>query len=202
MEKDEEENKLTKEELDGFMETLGESMENAHKEKVNKVFGDWIPKLLEANSYMDITNPEMFATVSVLNFDRMEDRLAKYALQKLDVTPNHKNYYKLLYVFIEYKKIERHLKSIYVKYEGGSCQTDKSRWLISAYTNYLITEVMPVRDEDESISYTQTKKGSMNEWMSFIEAIPLMVHGTNVDDYLKARLLLEKAYADEDLSVC
>lgn len=164
--------------LNGFMREAGQE----HAETVKDIVEEYGDRLM---------NPEHFSLYVTYKNDMMERVLMKTVLAKQQLdrerTYTSAQLYALSNVYTDYKFYESQIRSIIEDYEGHACCADKSRYLMKAYMDYIITGQLP--DFGERSDYRIPTLGSPKAWMNVLERCGHLQSG-QFDHYKEARDVL------------
>jgi hypothetical protein len=146
-------------------------------------------------------NPAFFEYLTNINTTLMDDlstieAMLIYPLKQLievslkgkygdDITSS------TLDIVLHWSFYENHLEKLIDKFEGYGCVADKSRSLLRKYLKGKLEGIEPDFSEGRK-EYWEPKFGSIEQWMSYIEALMFLRYG-KVENYLSAYLSLHEA---------
>ena len=164
------------------------SLFSAFQKESDTENAEWIETILTKYAHLDLSNPEDFSLATSLTLDKQLDLLARVVLQStiLDRTTKHR----LQFVYTQYDFMVRHLKKIIYAYEGNVCSTDKTRWLINAYVQFLKTGNTIVITKQK---YYHPKAGEVSQWFHFMSQMYSLYYG-DVEEYSEAKKVLVESY--------
>lgn len=178
---------LTEEQLkEGISAVASGIMADVSRES-HEIFGDWMEKAIGRHSYLDMTNPEHVKLIISLTIDSERHKFARF-MAALKVPPSEREKFnKLVFLMEDYGFIERQIKAVYITKIGSSCSTDVSRWLLQRYRDYILTGEIPEKFEE---SYWTPEAGTLTEWLDFIETIPGLYYGRDIELFIEKRQVL------------
>ena len=155
--------------------------EDDMKNVINGMFSAMIEE--DAIKYKDTI--EHFKSKECINDPEDFDMEVMYPLQcslaHIFKQPNSLIEYELAAIYMDYHFYESNIQTYIRKAEGHSCITDKSRWLIRTYINFLRTKELPVMGDE----YWKPKFGTAEIWMDYIASLTKLRLG-HPEFYLKA----------------
>lgn len=177
---------VTKEDLQESIEKLA----NAFQKQSEVSHKGTIEAMLTKHHYLNIEDPEELSLLLAITHGEQKHILVKMATRNIQVSDEVM--WKIYYVYSEYEFIKIHLLSIIDKYEGYGCSVDKTRWLIDTYVKHLKGEKV---DELTERNYWNPKKGKVNDWLKWIDAIVRMYTGDS-DNYFEQKRNLVDLYKE------
>ena len=164
--------------MDGFMRDA----EQEHLETVKGLVEEHGDSLL---------NPEHYHLLVSHKHDMMERVLMKTVMSKVQMDKKQKlssdQFYALSNIYTDYKFYESQIRRVIEQYEGHACGADKSRYLLKAYMDYIITGELP--DFGDRSHYWMPTLGSPQAWITVLERCGHLQHG-QFDHYKEARGVL------------
>lgn len=164
--------------LDGFMRDA----EEEHLETVKAIVEEHGDSLM---------NPEHYDLFVSHKQDMMERVLMKTVLSKLQLDKkiifSSDQVYALSNVYTDYKFFESQIRRMIEDYEGHGCCADKSRYLMKAYMDYIITGELP--DFGDRSNYRIPSLGTPKAWIGVLERCDNLKYG-QFDYYKEARDVL------------
>lgn len=164
--------------MDGFMQGAQEE----HLETVKAIVEEHGDTLM---------NPEHYRLFVSHKNDMMERVLMKTVLSKVQLDRKIKlssdQFYALSNVYTDYQLFESQVRRVIEEYEGHACCADKSRYLMKAYMDYIITGELP--DFGDRSHYWMPSLGSPESWMGVLARCSNLQYG-QFDYYKEARDVL------------
>lgn len=164
--------------LDGFMRRA----EQEHLETVVKIVEEHGDALM---------NPEHYRLYVSHKSEMMERVLVKSVLSKLQLDRGIQlsidQFHKLSNVYTDYQFFESQVRRLIEEYEGHACCADKSRYLMKAYVDYIITGELP--DFADRSPYWVPSLGSPESWMGVLARCTHLQYG-QFDFFKEARDVL------------
>lgn len=170
------------------LEQVIESMFDVFQKEADQKNAIWLRTILDEYSHLDIDKPEHFSLVNNLTIERQIDLLARTVLSPLKLERDVKH--KVQFAYENYNFIDRHLKNLIYKYEGSACSTDKTRWLIDSYVQYLIKGEI---EEVEEKKYWHPDILNVKRWMDYIDSMRELYYG-NEEKYVEMKKLFSDEY--------
>lgn len=168
--------------MDSMMEGFMRGAEEEHMETVKAI--------VEENGDR-ILNPEHYRLFVSHKNDMMERVLMKTVLSKVQmdrcIQLSSDQFYKLSNVYTDYQFFESQVRRMIEDYEGHACCADKSRYLMKAYMDYIITGEVP--DFGDRSKYWMPSLGSPESWMGVLSRCANLQVG-QFDYYKEARDVL------------
>lgn len=176
-----------KEEFGEVLEVLADSVQK----KSDMKNAEWIEDIKNEYDYLNIEKPEQFSLLISLSLDDKADALIRSVLSSINI--DNKKKHRLEFAYLQYDFIERHLKSVILKFQGHACSTDKTRWLIDTYVKYLISGELPTIEKK---SYWHPACGQVYDWMMWIDSMYELYYG-QVEQYILAKDKISKCYENQ-----
>ncbi|MCU7667818.1 hypothetical protein [Bacillus thuringiensis] len=148
------------------------ALSDAFQIESEQKYAAWAESIVKEYDFLDIQKPEEFSLLLSQTLDEQADLLVHIALSHIDMDSKKKH--KIEFTYLQYQFIERHLESIILPFEGLSCSTDKTRWLIDTYIEYLISSNLPTVEEKK---FWHPKHGGVGEWMEWIDSMYDLYYG-------------------------
>lgn len=174
---------VTKKVMNLISNRILEKNKMEHNDRIEKVMKEHGSRLLE---------PDDFHILVQFPEEEFQEALVEVAVRS-EMIANGEEYNEdaiesIRSVYLNAHLFETQLDELIDKQEGMACSTDKARFLMRSYIQYLKTGSMPVFDRTK---FWVPNFGKEDLWMTFIEKIPnLVTHGT--DYYLSSRAKLLK----------
>ena len=173
--------------LSTVLNALSEKFQQESYEK----YSEFVLNVIKDHNYLNLKDPEEFSLLLATTFNDMVNVLAETVLSDFKVNPEQKH--KLKFVFVHYDFIERHLRSVISEYEGSCCETDKTRWLIRTYVQYLLTGQLPKVEERK---YWHPRVIRISDWITWMDSIYDLYYG-KIERYISAKDNIIENYRDE-----
>lgn len=173
------------------MSAVLDGMFNAIKKQEVDTHGDTVDALIAEHSYLDIHKPEHFALLISNTLSAQEDLLFDKAIAADKLPTDPKALHQFKFIYTHYNFIDRHLKKVVYAKEGHACSTDKTRYLIDSYLQYVATGDLPVRAAEKH--YWEPAAGTYQQWMDFIGGMYGLYYG-DLKPYVLAQLAILEAY--------
>jgi hypothetical protein len=168
-----------------------DGMFNSIKKEEADTHGDAVDALIASHKYLDIHKPEHFSLLISNTLSAQEELLFDKAIAPEDLPTLPKVLHRFKFAYTHYNFIDRHLKkTIYAK-EGHACSTDKTRYLIDSYVQYIATGKLPTRAAEKH--YWEPSAGTYQQWVDFIGGMYDLYYG-DLKPYVLAQLAILQAY--------
>ena len=178
--------KVTKEGLKNVMD----SMMNGFMKEAEQEHLETVKAIVEEHGD-SLMNPEHYDLFVSHKQDVMERVLMKTVLSKLQMDRKIKlssdQFHTLSNVYTDYRFFESQIRRMIEEYEGHACCADKSRYLMKAYMDYIITGELP--DFGDRSHYWMPSLGSPASWMGVLARCTNLQYG-QFDYYKEARDVL------------
>lgn len=139
------------------------SAQNEHRDTVAKLMDKHGDQLL---------NPDNFHVLIDFPHEEMTEVLIRTLLQ-VENTPkgiavDEDTLYKLIQLYQDYAMVDGHIDGIIEEYEGVSCSSDKTRFILRAYRTYLMNQTVP--EWTNRGKYSVPRYGEPTDWFAFIDS--------------------------------
>lgn len=142
------------------------------KEETKDKYGDLIEKITSEEYLEDMKKFNVFINYNL-------DKILKMCVEALNPNVDSDKISKLYFLYKEYSYLERNLKAVIKPKEGSSCCTDKTRFLLRSYKEYITEGTLP----DMKVSkecYCKPNFGTGQEWMNLCEGLHYFYYGQPV----------------------
>ncbi|ADO59908.1 hypothetical protein [Paenibacillus polymyxa] len=155
--------------MDKEIGSILHALSNAFVNESDSKHADWIRRIKEDYSHLDLKKPETFSLLLSTTIKDQARALMRHVLPTLAPSDmDSKLKHNIEFAFLQYEFITRHLKSVILKVEGYGCSTDKTRWLIDSYVKHLLTGELPSIEERE---YWHPACGEITDWLDWIDSM-------------------------------
>lgn len=149
-----------------------DSLYNAIQSDYEEKYADWLKNTFKEYEHLNIKNPEEYSLLKSITLDEQAYLLAQEATSHLEI--DEKKRHKILFVYLLYDFIERHLEKFIMEHEGVIYSTDKTRWLINTYVEYLVYGKVPVIDREE---FWHPMNLEIMDWINWIDSMSELYYG-------------------------
>ena len=126
------------------------------------------------NSKRNFKDMELF---NIFLMDRIDDAL-RILVGRLnpDSDRNKGKFNRLHFIYTNYGFLKSNLVFVVSQREGDACCVDKTRWLINAYRDYILEDILPDIKIGEKC-YWKPGFGSGKQWMDFCDGLVHLYYG-------------------------
>jgi hypothetical protein len=174
------------------LEQIFEALSDSFQQESNMKHVEWIQNIKNEYHYLDIEKPEKFSLLISITLEDQANTLIRTILSHINIEYNKK--YKLEFTYLQYDFIVHHLKSVILEFEGSDCSTDKTRWLIDTYSEYLISDTLPIINKT---NYWHPSCGETIDWMIWIDSMYEFYYG-KIEEYLLSKENIVNFYKNKN----
>lgn len=161
-----------KEEMKVVFQGMFDAIESSRNQRAKDVLGVAFNRIIEDKR---MKNPEKFNILIAYDAENIIESLASELSR--DIGKGASFYY------THYDFVEHHIEKLCTRKEGSSCSTDKARFIINLYLNYLKTDDIPTWEVKKG-EYWKPKFGKIEDWLTLCKNLMSLYYG-NPEDYFE-----------------
>lgn len=167
---------ITPEELSDSFTEIFKNMLEVEKQETEDIYGEFIGKLIDKNKDF-VRDAEDFDVLVNCKIDRvLESYLEKILEKELGKIQDFEKMHDIIFFYKNYGFLESNVRELIILKEGSPCSSDKSRWILKSYRDFLVNDTIPDMTIGEKC-YWKPKFGTSRDWMDFCESLIHLHYG-------------------------
>lgn len=128
-------------------------------------------------------DPDEFNTMIKYPIERTIHTFVKEKFQ----TDNHL----IANVYSHYDFFERNISFLCSQMFGGACSVDRARFIVKSAIRWKESGKIPKLNWEQEYTFHYPPKGTMEEWMNFVEGLDSLIYGNNKQYLLSIQALMK-----------
>lgn len=174
----------TEETLKEGIKSIFEVITKENSEQIADNHDYTVKKIIHGLGKDNISDPKQFYYLIKSPIEDVLDSIINASITESDIYKSGK----IKFIFLHYEFFTSHLESVIEAKEGRFASSDKSKWLIYQYIQYIKDEI-PLNMHKDKNCYWKPGFGSSEDWIDFMQSIELLYYG-DASNYTKSVLNL------------